>query len=88
MRNNFFLGLVVGLCAPIVAFGLTEYSLIGSDILPRQPLFLYALAAGINLLLVRVFYRNQPPRDKIAKGILSVTFLAMLVFLYVYKIDM
>ncbi|SJN21438.1 hypothetical protein FM107_02835 [Sphingobacterium sp. JB170] len=51
-------------------------------------MFLYALAAGANLLLVRVFYAKQYSRDKIAKGILVITFIAMLVFLYMYKMDM
>ncbi|MGO1243153.1 MAG: hypothetical protein ACTJHT_00460 [Sphingobacterium sp.] len=88
MRNNFFLGLLLGLCAPLIALGLTEYSLVGGNLFPRQPLFLYALAAGANLLLVRVFYAKQYSRDKIAKGILVITFIAMLVFLYMYKMDM
>ncbi len=88
MRNNFVIGLLVGLCAPLIAVGLTEFSLVGGDIFPKQPLFLYALAAGVNLLLVRVFYTKQPAGDKLAKGILLVTFLAMLAFLYVYKINM
>lgn len=88
MGTNFLRGLLIGLCAPLVAFGLTEYSLVGSDIFPKQPLFLYALAAGLNLVLVRVFYTRKPVGDKIAKGILVITFLAMLIFLYFYKINM
>lgn len=88
MRNNFFLGLLLGLCAPLIALGLTEYSLIGANLFPSQPLFIYALAAGLNLLLVRIFYAKKYARDKIAKGILVITFIAMLVFLYVHKMDM
>jgi len=88
MRNNLWTGVGIGLIAPLLAYLLTVYTGIPESLFPTKPFLAYLVAAVLNLLLMRVFYRKSLSREKIANGIILVTFLGMLVFLYFHKLNM
>lgn len=88
MRNSLLLGIVLGAAAPLLAFILSNYTGLAVQLFPSKPVAFYVLAAAINLVLVRVFYRKEVPHDQVAKGIIVTTFLGMLLFLYFFKINM
>jgi hypothetical protein len=76
-KNTLLAGLLSGLAAPLLAMLFTEvwtFSL-------RQPHTWYVLAALANLLLLRFHYRNG--REQAARGVILVTFVAMLSLLWV-----
>lgn len=81
--NPFLSGLVLGLLAPVAAHILTKFTslpfFIGS-----KPLGLYVIAALINLLLVRYFYRNG--REPMARGVILITFVLVLLLIFTTKL--
>jgi len=87
MKNNFWQGLLLGVMAPLLAFLLERYSGLVEALLGEKRLGIYFLAVILNLLLVRFFYRGNPQKDRLAKGVMFITFVAMLLLLYVHKID-
>lgn len=81
--NNFFAGMCVGLIMPVAAYLLSSYTNWVSYI-GNKPLGFYVLAALVNLLLLRYFYRNNG--EYTAKGIIMVTFLGLLVLIITKQI--
>ena len=79
------MGCAVGGVAPLVAYLLNGYSLLTTGYF-SHPLSLYVLAAAVNLLIVRFFYRSE--RDRSGRGILLVTFLALLLLLFTTKLSL
>lgn len=88
MKNNIWTGMVIGLICPLAAYLLIMHTSVPERIFPTKPFIAYLIAAAINLLLVRIFYRKTMPQDKTARGVMLVTFLGMLVFLYFHKLNM
>lgn len=88
MRNNIWIGVVLGAVFPLIAFAFTAYSEWPTRIFPTKPFAFYIIAAAINLLLIRIFYRKAMPYEHVAKGIVLTTFLGMLLFLYFFKLRM
>lgn len=76
--NSFVFGCAIGLLFPATAYLLTSSSAIA--LLNGKPLGFYAVAALINLLLVRHFFRNDGART--ARGIILATFVALLALLF------
>ncbi len=79
--------MAIGLICPLTAYLLTTYTSFPERFFPTKPLIAYVVAAAINLLLVRIFYRKTMPQEKAARGVMLVTFLGMLVFLYFHKLN-
>lgn len=71
-KNHFLFGLLMGLVAPIIAFIFTEYTTLGLRF-AAKPFALYAMATGVNLLLLRYFYRRDLPDS--GKGMIFITFV-------------
>ncbi|WP_437919387.1 hypothetical protein [Sphingobacterium sp. LRF_L2] len=89
MKNNIIVGIVIGVLPPFFAYLLTAHTDFANELFPTKPFILYVLAAAINLILIRVFYKKTAEgKEKIAQGIVMVTFVGMLLFLYFYKINM
>ncbi len=76
-QNNLLTGILSGLAAPLLAMLFTEVWAFSF----RQPHTLYVLAALVNLLLVRFYYRSG--RELAARGVILVTFAAMLSLLWI-----
>ena len=87
MKNNIWIGMAIGLIFPLLAYLLTTYTTMADRMFPTKPFLLYMVAAVINLVLIRLFYRKTPSLETSAKGVMLVTFLGMLVFLYFHKMN-
>lgn len=74
-KDSLILGLVIGALAPIVAYLLTNYTSLQQTLFAEKPTAMYVLAGVINLVVVRFTYRGG--FEKLAKGIILITFLAM-----------
>ncbi|WP_262248892.1 hypothetical protein [Parapedobacter soli] len=79
-QNSFFWGGVLGAITPTVACLLKVFSPLGATM---HPLSLYVIAAVVNLLLIRFFYRRE--LDRTARGLLLVTFVALLFLIILDK---
>lgn len=86
MRNSFWVGLLIGLVFPLIAFLLTKYTDLSTRIFGGKEIGFYAVAVLVNMLLVRQFYRPSLLKDNMAKGVVMITFLALILFLYTHKI--
>lgn len=82
-RNNFFFGFLLGTIAPLVAFLLAEHSPLG-DYFTNKPLTLYAIAAVVNLLTLRYFYKQG--LTKSGGGMMAATFLGLILLLLFKKV--
>lgn len=80
MKNNFWSGVLIGSIAPLVSFLLTNYTKLQTYFFFEKPIAIYVIAAVINLLIMRFAYRGG--KDNLAKGMLLITFIAMLVLVY------
>lgn len=76
--NNFYLGALIGLVTPVIAFLLTRWT--DWAILLNKPNSLYVLAGVVNLLLLRWYYRNDGENS--ARGVIMVTFIGVLVLIF------
>lgn len=81
-RNSFFLGSLLGVLAPLVASLLKAFSSLGTTM---HPLSLYVIAAVINLVIIRTFFRQS--LDRSARGVLMVTFVALLLLIFIEKLS-
>ena len=84
MRNSFLLGILIGPIFPLLAYGLTTFTELQKIFFAQKPIALYVIAAVINLVAVRFIYRSG--RENTAKGIVLVTFLAMVVMVFGLKV--
>ncbi len=88
MQNSLVTGIGIGAVAPLVAFFLTHHTTLIAQYFPNKPIVFYVLAAGINLILLRVFFRKEQPHDQVAKGVILTTFIGLLLLLYFFKMNL
>ena len=78
-KNDVFVGFLLGAIAPLIAYLFTEYTTLGARF-ANKPLLLYAIAAAVNLLLVRYYYKRQA--SKTGGSIMGITFVGLLLLLF------
>lgn len=78
-KDNFLIGALLGLILPILAYGLTRWTDLAT-LIGNKPLSLYVIAALINLLLVRYFYRQG--HENTARGVIMMTFVGVLALIF------
>lgn len=84
MKNNIRIGLGLGAIFPLIAHILFVFTAIEQHFLPDKPMALYTIAVLINLVMLRFAYRSG--KDQVGKGIIIITFLAMILYLIKNKI--
>lgn len=82
-RDSFLLGLFVGALGPAAAGLLKTFTPLGATL---HPLSLYVIAAVVNILLVRFCYRQA--LDRSARGVLMITFVALLLLIFIEKLSL
>lgn len=80
MKNSLALGALIGIIFPLIAYVLTTYTNIQSAFFMEKPIAIYVMAAVVNLGIFRFSYRAG--KDAFAKGVLLITFVAMLVLIF------
>jgi hypothetical protein len=83
-KDNLFFGCLLGLVAPIIAFIMSQFNLTGIDI-GNKTLSFYVIAALINLLLMRYYYRNGMGNS--ARGIILITFIGAMAMLFFREVN-
>lgn len=84
MKNSLLMGVLLGAIVPILAFVLTRYTGLQSSFFSDKPIAIYVIAAVINLMLFRFSYRAG--KDVFARGVLLITFVAMIVLIFGTKL--
>lgn len=84
MKDNIGVGIALGGILPLLAYVLTNFTDLTAGILTEKPLGIYVLAAAINLIAVRFIYRSG--REATAKGIVLITFMAMIALVLLLRI--
>jgi len=77
MKNNFWIGMALGVIFPLLAHLATIFTSIQTSLFIQKPIALYVIAATLNLISVRFLYRNE--KEATANGVVLATFLAMIV---------
>ena len=85
MKNNFFIGIALGLLAPLAAWLISDFTTLQAQLFPSKTIAFYLIALTINLIAIRYFYRKDRDLEKLAKGILFISFLSMLFMFYCYN---
>lgn len=80
-RNNVWLGTLLGLILPGLAFLFVDLIKRNVRFLQKDDL-LYIGCVALNLLLVRYFFKTD--KDETAKGVVVSTFICAFIFMY-YK---
>lgn len=83
-KKDFILGMVIGVIAPLASYLLTQYTSLQQDYFVEKPIAIHVLAATINLVVVRFAYRAG--KESLAKGVMLLTFLAMVVLIWLTKL--
>lgn len=83
-QNSIFTGVILGSLAPLVAYLLMTYTSLQQDYFAEKPIAIYVLAAVVNIIIMRFAFRGG--KESLAKGIVLITFIAMLVLIYVTKL--
>lgn len=83
-KKDFILGMVIGVIAPLASYLLTQYTSLQQDYFAEKPIAIHVLAAAINLIVVRFAYRAG--KESLAKGVMLLTFLAMVVLIWLTKL--
>ena len=83
-QNSIFTGVILGSLAPLVAYLLMTYTSLQQDYFAEKPIAIYVLAAVVNIIILRFAFRGG--KESLAKGIVLITFIAMLVLIYVTKL--
>ncbi|GAA4521188.1 hypothetical protein [Sphingobacterium thermophilum] len=83
-KKDFILGMVIGVIAPLASYLLTQYTSLQQDYFVEKPIAIHVLAAAINLIVVRFAYRAG--KESLAKGVMLLTFLAMVVLIWLTKL--
>lgn len=84
MKDSFWLGILVGMLAPILAYVLSDHTDIQISYFVDKPIAIYVIAALINLIVVRFTYRAG--KESFAKGMVFITFVAMLILIIATKL--
>lgn len=82
-KNSLIAGLIVGGIAPLLAYLVMTYTTLQQSYFAEKPIALYVLAAVVNLVIIRFAYRGQ--KEALAKGVVLITFLAMIAFVVLTK---
>jgi len=80
-KDNIWLGTVLGLILPGIAFFIVEILKKNIRILQREDI-LYIGCVALNLLLVKYFFKKD--KEQTARGIVGSTFICAFIFFY-YK---
>jgi len=78
-RDNIWLGVVLGLVLPGIAFFFVEVLKKNIKVLEKDDL-LYIGCVALNLLLVRYFHGKN--KENTARGIIASTFICAFIFFY------
>jgi len=84
VKNNLWVGSGIGIAFPLLAFLLVHFTDIELHFLPEKPMATYTIAVLINLIFLRFAYRSG--NDQVGKGIIIMTFLAMILYLITHKV--
>lgn len=84
MKDNLGIGVLLGAICPSIAYVLTNFTELTTTAFSQKPIAIYVIAAAINLVAVRFIYRSG--REATAKGIVLITFLAMVAMVLLLKI--
>ncbi|TCV11832.1 hypothetical protein EDC17_102615 [Sphingobacterium alimentarium] len=82
-KNSIIAGIIVGAIAPLLAYLVMTYTTLQQSYFAEKPIALYVLAAVVNLVIIRFAYRGQ--KEALAKGVVLITFLAMIAFVVLTK---
>ncbi|UIR55719.1 hypothetical protein LZQ00_15795 [Sphingobacterium sp. SRCM116780] len=85
MKNNLGLGLLLGAIAPAVAYLLATYTQIVQTWTPQKPMMIYGVAVFINLIAMRFLFKGG--KDAVAKGILMITFIATILYIFTNRLS-
>lgn len=80
MKNSLLLGVLIGALAPAVSYLLTVFTSVQTSFFAEKPIALYVIAATINLVILRFSYRSG--KDLLGKGVILITFVAMLLLIF------
>lgn len=83
MKDSFWFGGLTAVIAPILAYLLSNYTSLQTSFFADKPIAIYVIAALVNLITVRFTYRAG--KESFAKGMIFVTFVAMLVLIVTTK---
>lgn len=83
-KDTLFTGILLGTAAPLLAYLIKTYTNLQQSYFTDKPMAIYIIAAVINLIAVRFAYRQG--KHSIAKGIVLITFIAMLVLIFFTKL--
>ncbi len=78
-RNHILFGLLLGSIAPVLAYIVSYFNLTGID-LGQKKMSFYVVAALINLLLLRYYYKSE--MGNTASGIILITFIGAIGVLF------
>ena len=84
-KNSVLSGLLLGSILPILSWLVFEHISTNIPLIMDKPAVPYFITIGLNLVLLRYCFRNG--RDKIANGIMMITFAFMLL-VFILKINM
>lgn len=88
MKDSLWLGVGIGFVLPLLAYFLTEHTEAQQIIFKTTAHAFYLIAAAINMILLRLCYREKTYVPRVGNGILLTTFLGLLLFLYNHKLAM
>jgi len=84
-KDSLLSGVIIGALAPIVAYLAMTYTTLQQSVFPEKPIAFYVLAVVINLIIVRFAFRAGKVSQ--SKGVVLITFLAMIAFVVVTKLN-
>ena len=84
-QHPFLSGLGWGLPAPLIAHILSKYTTL-PEFFSSKPLALYVIAALINLIAVRYFYRKE--QEQAARGVILITFALAMLLIFTTKLSL
>lgn len=84
MKDSIILGIALGAIFPLLAYFISDFTDIGTTYFSQKPIGIYVLAAVANLVAVRFIYRSG--REATAKGIVLITFIAMVAMVFLFRI--
>jgi hypothetical protein len=84
MKDNLGIGIALGAILPLLAYVLINFTALGTVFFTDKPIAIYVLSAAINLIVVRFIYRSG--REATAKGMVLITFIAMIAMVVLLRI--
>lgn len=81
-KDNIFIGMLLGLVFPAIAFLLVEVLKKNIRVFEKDDL-LYIGCVAINLFLVKMFFKKN--HENTARGIVGATFICAIIF-FLYKV--